>query len=48
MIDPDIFDESISKAVRKHCGTTFDNFIIALFGFGCGVATMGFLLYVLT
>ena len=45
MIDPDVFDESISKAVRKHCGTTFDNFIAALAGFGLGVAVTGFSLY---
>jgi hypothetical protein len=45
MIDPDVFDESISKAVRKHCCTTFDNFIAALVGFGLGVAVTGFALY---
>ena len=45
MIDPEVFDESVERAVRKHCGTTFDNFIAALVGFGLGVAAMGMAMY---
>jgi hypothetical protein len=47
MIDPEVFDESVERAARKHCGTTFDNVIAALVGFGLGVAAMGFGLWVL-
>jgi hypothetical protein len=47
MIDPEVFDESVERAARKHCGTTFDNVIAALVGFGLGVATMGFGIWVL-
>jgi hypothetical protein len=45
MIDPDVFDESVERAVRKHCGTTFDKFIAALVGFGCGVFFTGMAMY---
>ena len=47
MIDPDVFDESIEKAVRKHCGT-FDKFILALFAFGCGVFLTGMVMYLMS
>lgn len=44
MIDPEVFDEAVDKAVRARC-KAFDTFILALFSFGCGVFCTGMMLY---
>ena len=44
MIDPEVFDEAVDRAVRARC-KAFDTFILALFSFGCGVFVTGMALY---
>lgn len=44
MIDPEVFDEAVDKAVRSRC-KAFDTFILALFSFGVGVFVTGMALY---